>query len=165
MIIYNKTIWENNKTPINADNLQKIEDGIEYLFDLNRDVPDAENLRVQAETKREQQEGLRQSNDLDRTKKVNTHISNMNNAKSSMQTTVNTKISEVDTKLSTKISEADEKILDVENRFLYLTANKQQEAEILDARLSKDGTRYTSLKERIDSIEGSPSVIYETIEG
>ena len=68
-------------------------------------------------------------------------------------------------KESTKISEADEKILDVENRFLYLTANKQQEAEILDARLSKDGTRYTSLKERIDSIEGSPSVIYETIEG
>ena len=119
MIIYNKTIWENNKTPINADNLQKIEDGIEYLFDLNREVPDAENIRVKAETKREQQEGLRQSKDLDRDKKVTTHITNMNNAKTSMQTTVNTKISEVDTKLSTKISEANEKILDVEHRIGY----------------------------------------------
>lgn len=59
MIIYNKTIWENNKTPINADNLQKIEDGIEYLFDINREVPEAENLRVQAENTRKANEVAR----------------------------------------------------------------------------------------------------------
>ena len=165
MIIYNKTIWENNKTPINADNLQKIEDGIEYLFDINREVPEAENLRVQAESKREQQEGLRQSNEKDRNNKVNTHISNMNNAKASMQTAVDSKLNSVDTRVNAKISEADNKISDVENRFLYLTSHQQQNSEVLDARLGLDGTRYTSLKERIDSIETNPFIMYETIEG
>ena len=165
MIIYNKTIWENNKTPINADNLQKIEDGIEYLFDINRGVPEAENLRVQAEVKREQQEGLRKSNEVDRNRKVNESISKMESISSSIQTNIANKVKEVDSKLNNKISEADNKILDIEDRFLYLTSSQQQSAEVLDARLGLDGTRYTSLKERIDSIETSPYILFEEVEG
>ena len=103
MIIYNKTIWENNKTPINADNLQKIEDGIEYLFDINREVPEAENLRVQAEVKREQQEGLRKSNEVDRNRKVNESISKMESVSSSIQTNIANKVKEVDSRLNNKI--------------------------------------------------------------
>ena len=161
MIIYNKTIWENNKTPINADNLQKIEDGIEYLFDINREVPEAENLRVQAEVKREQQEGLRKSNEVDRNRKVTESISKMESVSSSIQTNIDNKVKEIDN----KISEADNKILDIEDRFLYLTSSQQQSAEVLDARLGLDGTRYTSLKERIDSIETSPYILFEEVEG
>ena len=165
MIIYNKTIWENNKTPINADNLQKIEDGIEYLFDINREVPEAENLRVQAETKRELQESLRKSNEVDRNRKVNESISKMESISSSIQTNIANKVKEVDSKLNNKISEADNKILDIEDRFLYLTSSQQQSAEVLDERLGLDGTRYTSLKERIDSIETSPYILFEEVEG
>ena len=105
MIIYNKTIWENNKTPINADNLQKIEDGIEYLFDINREVPEAENLRVQAETKRELQESLRKSNEVDRDRRVDENISKMNSEKANMLSALDNNFEAVDNKLNTKLSE------------------------------------------------------------
>ena len=113
----------------------------------------------------EQQEGLRKSNEVDRNRKVNESISKMESISSSIQTNIANKVKEVDSKLNNKISEADNKILDIEDRFLYLTSSQQQSAEVLDARLGLDGTRYTSLKERIDSIETSPYILFEEVEG
>ena len=89
----------------------------------------------------------------------------MESISSSIQTNIANKVKEVDSKLNNKISEADNKILDIEDRFLYLTSSQQQSAEVLDARLGLDGTRYTSLKERIDSIETSPYILFEEVEG
>lgn len=37
---YNKTVWVNNETPINTDNLNNIEDGIEDVDSRLEDIED-----------------------------------------------------------------------------------------------------------------------------
>ena len=148
---YETTNWENGKTVLRAEHLRKIEKGITDII--------AENDAIYKD------EDTRKSNEVDRNRKVNETISKMESISSSIQTNIANKVKEVDNKLNNKISEADNKILDIEDRFLYLTSSQQQSAEVLDARLGLDGTRYTSLKERIDSIETSPYILFEEVEG
>ena len=148
---YETTNWENGKTVLRAEHLRKIEKGITDII--------AENDAIYKD------EDTRKSNEVDRNRKVNESISKMESISSSIQTNIANKVKEVDSKLNNKISEADNKILDIEDRFLYLTSSQQQSAEVLDARLGLDGTRYTSLKERIDSIETSPYILFEEVEG
>ena len=148
---YETTNWENGKTVLRAEHLRKIEKGITDII--------AENDAIYKD------EDTRKSNEVDRNRKVNETISKMESISSSIQTNIANKVKEVDSKLNNKISEADNKILDIEDRFLYLTSSQQQSAEVLDARLGLDGTRYTSLKERIDSIETSPYILFEEVEG
>ena len=52
------------------------------------------------------------------------------------------------------------KIKEVDNRFNALTSKQQQDSEVIEARLG-----CSSLKEKIESLEKSPQIIYETIEG
>ena len=148
---YEVTNWENGKTVLRAEHLRKIEKGITDII--------SENDAIYTD------EDTRKSNEVDRNRKVNESISKMESVSSSIQTNIANKVKEVDSKLNNKISEADNKILDIEDRFLYLTSSQQQSAEVLDARLGLDGTRYTSLKERIDSIETSPYILFEEVEG
>ena len=148
---YEVTNWENGKTVLKAEHLRKIEKGITDII--------AENDAIYKD------EDTRKSNEVDRNRKVNESISKMESISSSIQTNIANKVKEVDSRLNNKISEADNKILDIEDRFLYLTSSQQQSAEVLDARLGLDGTRYTSLKERIDSIETSPYILFEEVEG
>ena len=148
---YEVTNWENGKTVLKAEHLRKIEKGITDII--------SENDAIYTD------EDTRKSNEVDRNRKVNESISKMESISSSIQTNIANKVKEVDSKLNNKISEADNKILDIEDRFLYLTSSQQQSAEVLDARLGLDGTRYTSLKERIDSIETSPYILFEEVEG
>ena len=148
---YETTNWENGKTVLRAEHLRKIEKGITDII--------AENDAIYKD------EDTRKSNEVDRNRKVNETISKMESISSSIQTNIANKVKEVDSRLNNKISEADNKILDIEDRFLYLTSSQQQSAEVLDARLGLDGTRYTSLKERIDSIETSPYILFEEVEG
>ena len=144
---YETTNWENGKTVLKAEHLRKIEKGITDII--------AENYAIYTD------EDTRKSNEVDRNRKVTESISKMESVSSSIQTNIDNKVKEIDN----KISEADNKILDIEDRFLYLTSSQQQSAEVLDARLGLDGTRYTSLKERIDSIETSPYILFEEVEG
>ena len=148
---YEVTNWENGKTVLKAEHLRKIEKGITDII--------SENDAIYTD------EDTRKSNEVDRNRKVTESISKMESVSSSIQTNIANKVKEVDSKLNNKISEADNKILDIEDRFLYLTSSQQQSAEVLDARLGLDGTRYTSLKERIDSIETSPYILFEEVEG
>ena len=148
---YETTNWENGKTVLKAEHLRKIEKGITDII--------AENYAIYTD------EDTRKSNEVDRNRKVTESISKMESVSSSIQTNIDNKVKEVDSRLNNKISEADNKILDIEDRFLYLTSSQQQSAEVLDARLGLDGTRYTSLKERIDSIETSPYILFEEVEG
>ena len=144
---YETTNWENGKTVLRAEHLRNIEKGITDII--------AENDAIYTD------EDTRKSNEVDRNRKVTESISKMESVSSSIQTNIDNKVKEIDN----KISEADNKILDIEDRFLYLTSSQQQSAEVLDARLGLDGTRYTSLKERIDSIETSPYILFEEVEG
>ena len=148
---YETTNWENGKTVLRAEHLRKIEKGITDIISENDAIYKDEDTR--------------KSNEVDRNRKVNETISKMESISSSIQTNIANKVEEVDSRLNNKISEADNKILDIEDRFLYLTSSQQQSAEVLDARLGLDGTRYTSLKERIDSIETSPYILFEEVEG
>ena len=52
------------------------------------------------------------------------------------------------------------KIKEVDTRFNALTSKQQQDSEVIEARLG-----CSSLKEKIESLEKTPQIIYETIEG
>ena len=56
----------------------------------------------------------------------------------------------------------------IRSEFDRLTTAKQQDAEVILARQSADGTTYESLKARLDEMESQAAfglVVFETIEG
>lgn len=71
-----------------------------------------------------------------------------------------------------KMSEASSKISDIEQRtqrtelnINQAIASGTQDLEVKEARTSMDGTVYDTLNERLNAIETSPYVLFETVEG
>lgn len=126
MIRYEKTIWENDKTPVNAQHLGKVEDGLEYLFDVIKDVPAGEDARIASEKQRQVNETTRQNNELKR------------------NDTLNVKVKEVDNAIAASNSNIEE----VKNKFETIIASKQQDAEVILAR-----GKYSSLPTRLDNLD------------
>lgn len=126
MIKYDKTIWENDKTPVNAQHLGKVEDGLEYLFDVIKDVPAGEDARIANEKQRQSNETARQNNELKR------------------NDTLNAKVEEVDN----AIAASNNNIKEVNNKFETIVASKQQDAEVILAR-----GKYSSLPTRLDNLD------------
>ena len=126
MIRYEKTIWENDKTPVNAQHLGKVEDGLEYLFDVIKDVPAEEDNRIANEKQRQVNETTRQNNEIKR------------------NDTLNAKVKEVDNAIAASNSNIEE----VKNKFETIVASKQQDAEVILAR-----GKYPSLSARFDNLD------------
>ena len=59
-----------------------------------------------------------------------------------------------------EMTSIDNKIKEVDTRFNVLTSKQQQDSEVIEARLG-----CSSLKEKIESLEKTPQIIYEIIEG
>lgn len=112
MIKYFKTLWENNITPVNGRNLNKIEDALEYLCDVIRNVPSEENIRIANEKQRQKDETTRSNSEIKR------------------NATFDSKIKDVDK----AINASNENIVEVNNKFESITASKQQDAEVIIAR-------------------------------
>lgn len=138
MIKYFKTLWENNITPVNGRNLNKIEDALEYLYDVIRNVPSEENIRIANEKQRQQDETTRSNSEVKR------------------NATFDSKIKDVDK----AINASNENIKEVNNKFEMITASKQQDAEIIIAR---DGE--ISLNARIERDVKKGKLIEETKTG
>lgn len=156
MIKYFKTLWENNITPVNGRNLNKIEDALEYLYDVIRNVPSEENVRISNEKQRQSNETTRSNNEIKR------------------NSTFDSKIKDVDK----AINASNENILEVNNKFESITASKQQDAEViiardsessLNARLQRDlYVDNIPLKQKVLDIEGlkeMQDLAYETNTG
>ena len=126
MIRYEKTIWENDKTPVNAQHLGKVEDGLEYLFDVVKDVPAGEDSRIANEKQRQVNETTRQNNEIKR------------------NDTLNAKAKEVDN----AIVASNNNIKEINNKFETIVASKQQDAEVILAR-----GKYPSLPTRLDNLD------------
>lgn len=112
MIKYIKTLWENTITPVNGRNLNKIEDALEYLHDVIRNVPSEENVRISNEKQRQTSETTRANNEIKRNDAFNSKVSQVDKA----------------------INASNENIEEVNNKFETITASKQQDAEIIIAR-------------------------------
>lgn len=126
MIRYEKTKWENDKTPINAQHLSKVEDGLEYLFDVIKDVPAGEDARVANEKQRQSNETTRQNNELKRNDTLKNEVEKVNNA----------------------ITASNNNIKEVINKFESIVASKQQDGEVILAR-----GKYPSLPTRLDNLD------------
>lgn len=138
MIRYEKTIWENDKTPVNAQHLGKVEDGLEYLFDVVKDVPAGEDARIANEKQRQANETTRKNNEIKR------------------NDTLNAKVKEVDN----AIAASNNNIKEVNNKFETIVASKQQDAEVI---LARDGE--ASLGARLERDLKKGKTIYKTVEG
>ncbi|WP_371025355.1 hypothetical protein LZ906_006780 [Paraclostridium ghonii] len=156
MIKYIKTLWENTITPVNGKNMNKIEDALEYLHDLIRNVPDEENVRISNEKQRQTNETTRSNDEIKR------------------NATFDNKIKDVDK----AINDSNENIKEVNNKFESITASKQQDAEViisrdrevsLNARLKRDlYIDDVPLKQRVLDLEGLKEMQdfeYETDKG
>lgn len=156
MIKYFKTLWENNITPVNGRNLNKIEDALEYLYDVIRNVPSEENIRIANEKQRQQDETTRSNSEIKR------------------NATFDSKIKDVDK----AINASNENIVEVNNKFESITASKQQDAEVIIARDGEESLNnrlkrdlYVDnipLKQKVLDIEGLKEIQdleYETDNG
>ena len=164
-----------------VDNVIQKLDGNELVRISSEDIRvKLENERILSETIRSQDEEVRKSSEISRTsneqarvkeegvrvKSENTRISsenirveNENTRKGNESTRVNNENTRI-TEHKTRISNADKKISDVETRFQTLTANQQQDSEIID---SRDGE--ISLKARLDRDLAKGKIITQNVEG
>ncbi|WP_371025418.1 hypothetical protein LZ906_017590 (plasmid) [Paraclostridium ghonii] len=156
MIKYIKTLWENTITPVNGKNLNKIEDALEYLYDLIRNVPNEENVRIANEKQRQTNETTRSNDEIKRNANFDAKIKDVDKA----------------------INASNENIKQVNNKFESISASKQQDAEViiardgeisLNARLDRDlYIDDVPLKQRVLDLEGLKEMQdfeYETDKG
>lgn len=156
MIKYIKTLWENAITPVNGKNLNKIEDALEYLHDIIRNVPNEENVRIANEKQRQTNETTRSNDEIKRNANFDSKIKDVDKA----------------------INASSENIKEVNNKFESISASKQQDAEViiardrevsLNARLKRDlYIDDVPLKQRVldlESLKEMQDFEYETNKG
>lgn len=99
------------------------------------------------------EEKIRQENEIEREKKANNKIQQLENTRVEY-------INKIDTELDSFADQVDESMSDYETRFNALTVSQQQDAEVIDAR---DGEQ--SLKARLDRDIEKAKQVYVDVEG
>ena len=99
------------------------------------------------------EEKIRQENEIEREKKANNKIQELENTRVEY-------VNKIDTELDSFADQVDESMTDYETRFNALTVSQQQDAEVIDAR---DGEQ--TLRARLERDIQKPYIIYEEVEG
>ena len=99
------------------------------------------------------EEKIRQENEIEREKKANNKIQQLENTRVEY-------INKIDTELDSFADQVDESMSDYETRFNALTVSQQQDAEVIDAR---DGEQ--TLKARLDRDIEKAKQVYVDVEG
>ena len=114
-----------------------------------------ENERITKDTNRDNKENLRNLAEISRVDNEGIRVSSENNRKSSESKRVKSEEVRESNELVRKEQERirEQSMTNIKNEFNKLTVSKQQDAEVIIARQSPDGTVYGTLKERLDKIE------------
>ena len=138
---------------ISNENTRVNNEDIRVLSELERSTK--ENERITKDTNRDNKENLRNLAEISRVDNEGIRVSSENNRKSSESKRVKSEEVRESNELVRKEQERirEQSMTNIKNEFNKLTVSKQQDAEVIIARQSPDGTVYGTLKERLDNIE------------
>lgn len=124
------------------------------------------------ETSRQSQESQRQEQETQRQESINTAMEAIDNKikeiigeKDVMVISVGAKVEELVNAKETMVNKVNDTLSTVETRVNNIIASGTVDLEVKDSRFNQEGVEYSCLKERLISIENTPQIIFETIEG